>query len=84
MQALACPREFIILKADANSHFIQQAYKTFPARLFALTGIDTPPLKMPTLFKIDKQLAASHRTNVKLRDVNANYNNMLVAALAKR
>ncbi len=41
--------------------------------------------KVSLSFKsIDKQLASSHRTNVEFRDVNADYNKMSVAALAKR
>jgi len=36
------------------------------------------------IYSIEKQIAASHRTNVELRDVNANYNKMAVADLAKK
>ena len=36
------------------------------------------------MYNIDKQLAASHKTNIELRDVNANYNKMAVADLLKR
>ncbi len=36
------------------------------------------------VYSIEKQLASSHRTRVELRDVNANYNKMAVADLAKR
>ncbi|OYY23000.1 MAG: peptidase M13, partial [Sphingobacteriia bacterium 35-40-8] len=35
-------------------------------------------------FDIEKQLAASHKTNIELRNINANYNKMAVAALSKK
>jgi putative endopeptidase len=36
------------------------------------------------VYNIDKQMAASHKTRVELRDVHANYNKMAVAELEKK
>ena len=36
------------------------------------------------VYSIDKLLAGSHRTNIELRDVNANYNKMAVSTLVKK
>jgi putative endopeptidase len=48
--------------------------------LFELTGLDSLTAKKDAdvVYNIDKQLAASHKTNIELRDVNANYNKMAV------
>ena len=83
---IGLPERDYYFKTDANSLAIQQAYKTFLAKLFALTGSDTTTAttNATIVYNIDKQLATSHRTNIELRDVNANYNKMSVAALAKR
>jgi putative endopeptidase len=83
---IGLPERDYYFKTDASSLAIQEAYKTFLAKLFALTGSDTVTATKNAgiVYNIDKQLASSHRTNVELRDVNANYNKMSVAALAKR
>src|SRR6185369_2108939 len=56
------------------------------AKLFELTGSDTSTAVKDAgiVYNIDKQLASSHKTNIELRDVNANYNKMSVADLMKR
>ena len=65
---------------------IQQAYKVYLARLFQLTGSDsaTASKDADMVYNIDKQLAGSHRTNIELRDVNANYNKLSVSTLIKK
>jgi len=82
---IGLPERDYYFKTDAPSIAIQQAYKTYLAKLFALTGSDTTTARKNAelVYNIDKQLAASHRTNIELRDVNANYNKMAVASLAK-
>jgi putative endopeptidase len=54
--------------------------------MFALTGSDSTTAKKDAdiVYNIDKQLASSHKTNIELRDVNANYNKMSVADMVKR
>ena len=83
---IGLPEREYYFKTDAPSMAIQQAYKIYIAKLFQLTGSDTVTAakNAAIVYNIDKQLASSHRTNVELRDVNANYNKMAVATLAKR
>ena len=83
---IGLPERDYYFKTDAPNIAIQQAYKTHLAKLFQLTGSDasTAAKNADIVYNIDKQLASSHRTNVELRDVNANYNKMAVATLAKR
>ncbi|MEP7318697.1 MAG: M13 family metallopeptidase, partial [Panacibacter sp.] len=83
---IGLPERDYYFKTDPSSIAIQQAYRIFLAKLFELTGSDAATAKndAEVVYNIDKQLASSHRTNVELRDVNANYNKMAVAVLAKR
>ncbi len=83
---IALPERDYYFKTDAPSVAIQQAYKLYIARLFQLTGSDsvTSSKDADIVYNIDKQLAGSHRTNIELRDVNANYNKMSVSTLVKK
>ena len=80
------PERDYYFRTDAPSIAIQQAYKIYLAKLFELTGSDsaTATKDADIVYNIDKQLASSHKTNIELRDVNANYNKMAVADLSKR
>ena len=83
---IGLPERDYYFKTDPSSTGIQEAYKKYIATLFQLTGSDTATAtkNASLVYGIDKQLATSHRTNIELRDVNANYNKMAVATLAKR
>ncbi len=83
---IGLPERDYYFKTDPSSTAIQQAYKIYLATLFKLTGSDssTSIKDADMVYSIDKQLAASHKTNIELRDVNANYNKMAVGTLAKR
>jgi putative endopeptidase len=83
---IGLPERDYYFSTDPQSIAIQEAYKKYLATLFELTGSDSSTAKKNAdiVYSIDKQLAASHRTNVELRDVNANYNKMPVADLAKK
>ncbi len=83
---IGLPERDYYFKTDPSSAAIQQAYKTYLTKLFQLTGSDaaTATKDADIVYNIDKQLASSHRTNIELRDVNANYNKMAVATLVKR
>ncbi|MDQ2720687.1 MAG: M13 family metallopeptidase [Bacteroidota bacterium] len=83
---IALPERDYYFKTDPSSMGIQQAYRDYLAKLFELTGSDSAKAKQDaaTVYNIDKQLAGAHKTNVELRDVNANYNKMSVADLTKR
>ena len=83
---IGLPERDYYFKTDASSLAIQEAYKKYLATLVELTGSDSSSAKKNAdiVYNIDKQLAASHRTNIELRDVNVNYNKMPVADLAKK
>ncbi len=83
---IGLPERDYYFKTDPSSLGIQAAYKQYLATLFELTGTDAATAKKnaDVVYGIDKQLASSHRTNIELRDVNANYNKMPVADLAKK
>ncbi|HMC87000.1 MAG TPA: M13 family metallopeptidase, partial [Chitinophagaceae bacterium] len=83
---IGLPERDYYFKTDAPSLAIQQAYKLYLAKLFQLTGSDTATASKDAdiVYNIDKQLAGSHRTNIELRDVNANYNKMAVSTLIKK
>ena len=83
---IGLPERDYYFKTDASTLGIQQAYKKYLTSLFTLIGFDaTVSEKNATIcFDIEKQLASSHKTNIELRDVNANYNKMAVAALSKK
>ncbi len=83
---IGLPERDYYFSTDPQSIAIQEAYKKYLATLFELTGSDSSTAKKNAdiVYSIDKQLAASHRTNVELRDVNANYNKMSVTDLAKK
>ena len=83
---IGLPERDYYFKTDASSLAIQQAYKLYLAKLFQLTGSDTSIASKDAdiVYNIDRQLAGSHRTNIELRDVNANYNKMSVSSLVKK
>ena len=83
---IGLPDRDYYFKTDPSTIRIQQAYKKYLATLFQLTGSDpaTADKNAGIIYGIEKQLAASHKTNVEQRDVNANYNKMAVASLDKR
>jgi putative endopeptidase len=83
---IGLPERDYYFKTDASTLAIQQAYKLYLARLLQLTGSDTSTASKDAdiVYNIDRQLAGSHRTNIELRDVNANYNKMSVSTLVKK
>ncbi len=83
---IGLPERDYYFKTDAPSIAIQQAYKLYLAKLFQLIGSDTATASKDAgiVYNIDKQLAGSHRTNIELRDVNANYNKISVSTLVKK
>ena len=83
---IGLPERDYYFKTDAPSVAIQQAYKLYLAKLFQLTGSGTAIASKDAdiVYNIDKQLAGSHRTNIELRDVNANYNKMSVSSLVQK
>jgi putative endopeptidase len=76
---IGMPDRDYYFKSDTPTVAIQTAYKKYLTSLFTLTGTDAT-----LVYGIEKQLAAVHKTNIELRDINANYNKMPVAELAKK
>ncbi|RYY60013.1 MAG: M13 family peptidase [Chitinophagaceae bacterium] len=80
------PEKDYYFKSDDATLGIQSAYKKYLSGLFELTGLDAASAvkNADITYGIEKQLATSHRNNIELRDVKANYNKMSVATLAKK
>ncbi|MGN6294131.1 MAG: M13 family metallopeptidase [Chitinophagaceae bacterium] len=83
---LGLPERDYYFKTDPSTAGIQQAYKTALSSYFQLIGTDaaTAEKNASLVYEIEKQLASSHRTNIELRDVKANYNKLAVADLSKK
>jgi putative endopeptidase len=77
------PERDYYFKTDSATLRIQQAYKKYLASLFQLTGGNqAASLQQADItYAIEKQLAASHKTNIELRDVKANSNKTAVVSL---
>lgn len=82
---ISLPTRDYYFNSDPTTVQIQEAYKTYLATLFELTGASSAEAqtKSNLVYDVEKQLAASHRTRIELRDVKANYNKMAVADLNK-
>ena len=83
---LGLPDRDYYFKTDPSTVGIQQAYKTALSSYFQLIGVDaaTAEKNAALVYEIEEQLAGSHRTNIELRDVKANYNKLAVADLSKK
>ncbi len=83
---LGLPDRDYYFKTDSSTLGIQKAYQAYVTQLFQLTGSDpaTATKNMNVVYGIEKQLAATHKTNIELRDVNGNYHKVLVATLDKK
>lgn len=83
---LGLPDRDYYFKPDAATRTVVTAYQQYIHTLFALTGADsaTASKNAGIVYALEKQLAASHRTNVELRDPQSNYNKMAVADLDKK
>ncbi len=80
------PERDYYFKTDSSTIAIQEAYKKYLAVLLKLTGTDSSMASKNAelVYGIEKRIATSHRTNVELRDVNANYNKISVTELVRR
>lgn len=83
---IGLPDRAYYFRNDPAMSSVQEAYKKYLTSLFELTGTDsaTAVKNANVVYGIDKQIAASHKTRVEMRDVKANYNKMAVSELAKR
>lgn len=71
------------LETDEESTKMLTAYKDYVKKLFTMVGNDeaTAQRKMQAVLDIETALAKAHYSNVKLRDVEANYHKMTYAQL---
>src|SRR6201996_2269687 len=78
---IGLPERDYYFKTDPSTLGIQQAYKKYVSTLFQLTGSDiaTADKNAEIAYSIEKQNAASHKTNIERRDVNANYHKLAVS-----
>lgn len=82
---IGLPDRDYYFKTDPSTLNIQQAYKKNMTALFQLIGSDSAgAAKLAGIaYDIEKQIASSHKTNIELRDINANYNKLPVAYISK-
>ena len=83
---IGMPDRDYYFKTDSASVSIQQAYKKYLVNLFALTGSDSVAAQKNAalVYSIEKQLAASHKTNIELRDIKGNFHKVALADLNKK
>lgn len=83
---IGLPERDYYFKTDSSTIKIQNAYKQYLTKLFELTGVDhaTAAKQADITYSLEKQLAGSHKTNIELRDVKANYNKLAVTSLVKK
>ena len=82
---IGLPDRDYYFKTDSSTLAIQQAYKKYISSLFQLTSSDQAAAikNADIVYGIEKQMAASHKTNIELRDVNANYHKTAVVLINK-
>lgn len=81
---IGLPEKGYYFRTDSSTLAIQKAYTKYLATLLALTGDAAAEKNAEVAYGIEKQIATSHKTNIERRDVQANYNKLAVADLAKR
>ncbi|MEP3390396.1 MAG: M13 family metallopeptidase [Reichenbachiella sp.] len=81
---LGLPDRDYYFKTDSSSVAIQQAYQKYVQTLFELVGYENAPSQAKTVYEIQKQLAASHKTRIERRDVQANYNKLSLTSIEER
>lgn len=80
---LGLPDRDYYFKTDASVKNIQDAYKTYLSTIFELVGDDNSEEKAAIVYKIEKQLAAAHKTRIERRVIKENYNKLAVVDLNK-
>ena len=83
---IGMPDRDYYFKTDSATVSIQKAYKKYLTDLFTLTGSDSALAQKNAalVYNIEKQLAASHKTNIEMRDIKGNYHKMPLADINKR
>lgn len=83
---LGLPDRDYYFKDDPATKKIVAAYKDYIAKLFQLTGVDAQAArqKAENIYALEKKMATAHKTQVELRDPNANYHKMAVIDFDKK
>ncbi|MDP5122157.1 MAG: M13 family metallopeptidase, partial [Spirosomaceae bacterium] len=83
---LGLPERDYYFRTDSSTIAIQEAYKNYVMRLLTLTGVEAAKAtKMAAVvYGIEKQLAASHKTNIERRKVEENYHKMAVSEITQK
>jgi len=83
---LTLPEKDYYSKTDSASKKIRDEYVKYIAKLFTLTGVDakTAAAKADGILKLETAIAKTHRSQVELRDPQANYNKFAVADFQKQ
>ncbi len=69
---------------DEENSAIKAAYVSYLEKIFALASLESPAQGAAAVLRIEDQLAKAFRSNVALRDVEANYNPMSKADFLKK
>ncbi|MBD1384211.1 M13 family metallopeptidase [Mucilaginibacter rigui] len=82
---IGLPEKGYYFKTDSATLQVQKAYKTYLSTLFQLTGNTraTAIKNADIAYSIEKQLAQGSKSNIELRDVNANFNKVSIASIGK-
>jgi putative endopeptidase len=82
---IGLPDRDYYFKTDSSTLAIQQGYEKYIGTLFQLTGSNPADgaKQAEIAYGIEKQIAATHKTNIELRDVHANYNKVAVSSIDK-
>ena len=82
---IGLPDRDYYFKTDSATLRVQQAYRQYIRTLFQLTGSSAAVAtkEAAIVYGLEKQLAASHKTNIELRDVDANYHKLSVVSIGK-
>jgi putative endopeptidase len=80
---LGLPDRDYYFKTDEATVAVQNAYKKYITTLFKLSAHKDAENNAAIVYKIEKKLAAAHKTRIERRDVKANYNKKNVVELAK-
>jgi putative endopeptidase len=83
---IGLPERDYYFKTDSSTIGIQKAYVAYVTTLLKLSGTEaSAAAKMASAaYAIEKELAASHKTNIERRNVQANYNKMSLSAIATK
>ncbi len=83
---LGLPDRDYYFKTDDATQKVVAAYKKYVSTLFTLTGVDSASAhqKAENIYDLEKQIAASHKTNVEMRDPTGMYHKMSVSEFDKK